>query len=117
VLDLLRLDPVRALHQAYIVVREFVEPLGPVKPIITAFQFARSRKRIVPSVHREARQAETYYCRAWRDRESLRHILEAVTLQSINEKTREVAIFFGKCERIGKDSTETPSFCSIVSFE
>ena len=39
VLELFRLDPVRALHQAYIVVHEFVEPLGPVKPIITAFQF------------------------------------------------------------------------------
>ena len=62
-IGLLRFGAARGLHQACILMEEFAAQLGPVQPVITAFQLRPEQGGIVPGVHRQARQAETIIAR------------------------------------------------------
>jgi arginine/ornithine N-succinyltransferase beta subunit len=58
-LAVLQFDPARTLQPGSFVTQEFVEPLRPVHPIISTFEFRQEQRSIIPGIHREARQAET----------------------------------------------------------
>ena len=101
-LDLLRINSARALHQRDIVVQGLLEPLRPVQPVVATFQFRLEQGRIVPGVRREAWQAETITTKSGPADDRGDPVLETMILQCVNEVAREVAILFRKCKRVGE---------------
>src|SRR5450432_2543106 len=84
------------LHQRHIVMRVLVEPLRPVQPIVSAFEFGAQQARVVPAVDWKARQIKVIITFGRAANDGGHAVFETLVLQNAHEELCKDLILFGE---------------------
>src|SRR2546429_53125 len=89
-------------------VREFVELLWPMQPIVAALQLGPEQERVVPGVHGEAGKEEAVTLWASGAEYGCDSVVIALVVQRIAEIADKIGILFGKGVRISEGANAHP---------
>src|SRR5208283_2964538 len=85
-----------------IVVHEFVEPLGPMQPVITTFEFGSEKTLVVPTIHRQPRQEKSSVMKTGPPQNSCHTVFKPLVFQFVQKEPCEIRVLLWKCKRVGK---------------